>query len=137
MSSTTTARQTQFQLVHYLRIAVNFNDTGIGSGVAKQTLPAGAIIIGTDVNILTAFNAVSTNVLTAGINGPTTNNNIVAAGDVDETAVALTQNVKPTGTALVSLAADSIVYVMYTQTGTAATTGAAIIIIKYIPNNDL
>lgn len=138
MASTTTARQTQFQQEHYLRFAVNFNDVGISSGVAKQTLPAGAVITSTSVYIGAAFNAVTTNVLTVGTNDPTTLNNIVAAADVDETvATTLTNGIKPTGTALGALTADAIVYVKYTQTGTAATTGSAIVIIKYTPNNDL
>lgn len=130
-----TARQSHNQQVHYLRFAVTYSDTGIASGISKQTLPAGAIIVGTDVNVGTTFNAQTTNVLTVGING-TTANNIIASGDVDETTAGLTQNVKPTGTALVSIAADSPVWVKYTQTGTAATQGAAIVIVKYVPNND-
>ncbi len=131
----TTARQTQFQQVHYFRKTVNFNDTGIASGVYVGTLPAGAQVIGTDVNVLVVFDAVTTNVLTAGINS-TAYDNLVADGDVDESAVALTQNIKPTGTALVPLAAASDFYVKYTQTGTAATAGQAVIVVKYIPNND-
>lgn len=132
----TNARQTQFQQEHYFRKTVNFNDVGIGTGIYMGTLPAGAQVTSTSVNVLVVFNAVTTNVLTAGINGPSTNNNLVAAGDVDEASVALTNGIKPTGTALVPLAADSDILVMYTQTGTAATTGQAVIIVKYTPNND-
>lgn len=130
------ARQTQFQQQHYFRKLVNFNDTGIGTGVYVGTLPAGAQIVSTNVNIITGFNAGTTNVLTWGMNGPTTNNNMCAAGDVDETATGLTLGIKPTGTALVPLAADSDLYAMFTQTGTVATTGQAVLICHYIPNND-
>lgn len=133
----TTARQLPYQVVHYLRFTVNFNDTGIATGTGKQTLPAGAIIVGTDVIIQTAFNAGTTNVVTIGSNAATFNN-IVAAADVDESgAVPLTQNIKPTGTAFGPLAADARVFAMYTQTGTAATAGRLTVIIKYIPANDL
>ena len=132
----TTARKLSSQQVHYLRFAVTYSDSGIASGVVKQTLPAGAILVGTDVLVSTTFNAQTTNVLTVGING-TTANNIVPSDDADETTAALTQNVKPTGTALVPLAADSPVYVKYTQTGTAATQGVAYVVVKYVPNNDL
>jgi len=132
----TTARQYNHQLQHFLRFHVTYSDSGIASGVGKQTLPAGAIITGTDVLVDTTFNAQTTNVLTVGING-TTANNMVASGDVDETTAALTTGIKPTGTALASLAADSQVWVKYTQTGTAATQGSAYVIVKYIPNNDL
>jgi hypothetical protein len=129
------ARRNALQLVHYLRIAVNYNDPGIAAGVAKQTLPAGAIIIGTDVLVTTVFNAATTNVLTVGCAGVA--DNIVAAADANEAALGLTQNIKPTGTALVPLAADSLVKVAYTQTGAAATTGKAIVIVKYVVDNDL
>lgn len=131
----TNARLTQYQFHHTFRKTVNFNDTGIATGVKVGTIPAGAQITSSAVNIVTAFNAVTTNVLTAGINA-SSYNNCVAAGDVDETAVALTNGIKPTGTALVPLAADSDLYVMYTQTGTAATTGQAVVIVTYLPNND-
>jgi hypothetical protein len=132
----TTARRSSVQMVHYLRMAINYNDTGISSGVGKQYLPAGAIILGTDVHIATAFNAGTTNVLTVGTN-TTTDNNIVAAGDVDETATGLTQNIKPTGTALGPLSADAQVFAKFAQTGTAATAGKAYVIIKYVVDNDL
>lgn len=122
-------------MVHYLRFAVNWNDAGIAAGVGKQTLPAGAILIGTDVQIVTPFNAATTNVLTVGVAGVA--NNVVAAADADESTAGLTQNIKPSGTALGPLAADSQVTVTYTQTGAAATAGKAIVIIKYVPDNDL
>ncbi|BAF86842.1 unknown protein [Azorhizobium caulinodans ORS 571] len=129
------ARQYASQLVHYLRFTVNYNDAGIGSGVRKGTLPAGALILSTSVNVATVFNAASTNVLTVGTNS-TSFNNIVASGDVDESAAALTNGIKPTSAALVPLASDLDVYAMYTQTGTAATTGKAYVVIQYIPDND-
>lgn len=135
-TAATTARQNSVQAVHYLRFAVTYSDSGISTGVAKQTLPAGAVIIGTDVFVTTTFNAATTNVLTVGTNG-TTANNMIASGDVDETTAALTQNVKPTSTALGPITADAPVYVKYTQTGTAATQGAATVVVKYVPNNDL
>ena len=80
------------------------------------------------VSINTTFNAQTTNVLTIGLNG-TTANNIVAT--VTASALALVPNLLPTGTALGKLTADTQVYVKYTQTGTAATAGAATFIIKY------
>lgn len=130
-------RQTQYQVVHTLRITVNFNDAGIATGNPKQWLPAGAILTGTDVMIDTVFNAVTTNVLTVGTNGPSTYDNIVAAADASEAAVALTQNIKPTGTALGKLTAAAQVFAKFTQSGTAATTGKAYVIIKYSVDNDL
>jgi hypothetical protein len=131
-----TARQNRTQETHYLRFAVNYNDQGLAAGVGKQWLPKGAIIVGSSVYVGTAFNAATTNIVTVGINSAAYDN-IVAAGDADESAVALTNGIKPTGTALGPLAADSQVFVKYAQTGTAATAGAAVVMIQYIPNNDL
>lgn len=132
----TNPRQTQFQQVHYFRGSVSFDETGpITTGILRGTFPAGAIILGTDVMVDTVFNAASGQIFTIGTNSASWNN-IVAAGDVDETAVALTQNIKPTSAALGSLAANTDFYVKLTQSGTAATTGKLWYVIKYAPNND-
>ncbi|WP_426526815.1 hypothetical protein [Bradyrhizobium sp. McL0615] len=130
-----TARKNAAQLVHYLRFAINWNDAGIAAGVNKQTLPAGAILIGTDVLVVTPFNAGTTNDVTVGIGGVA--NNVVTTADAVETAAGLTQNIKPSGIAAVPLVADSVVKATFTQTGGAATAGKAIVIIKYVPDNDL
>ena len=132
----TTARQYEKATVHYIRIGVTYSDTGISSGVAKPVyLPAGAVILGTDVVLGASFNAQTTNVLTAGTNG-TTANNIVATVTASAAGFGAT-NHAPTGTALGEIASDSQVYVKYTQTGTAATQGNAQIIIKFCVDNDL
>ena len=130
-----TARKNQTQQVGYLRFTVNFNDAGIASGVNKQWLPAGAIVTDTSVYVGTAFNAGTTNVITVGL-GPS-NSTIVAGGQVAPGTVGLTNALIPTGNALGPLASDLQVNVSYTQTGAAATAGQAIVMIKYIPNNDL
>lgn len=131
------ARKNDIQLLHYLRFHVTYSDAGIATGVGKQTLPKGAIIVGSDVFINGSFNAATTNVLTVGTNG-TTANNMVATGDVDETvATALTKGIKPTAAALGPLAADAQVFVKYTQTGTVASAGDAYVIVNYVVDNDL
>jgi hypothetical protein len=121
-------RRGHLQVVNTICQDINFNDTGAATGIATgKWLPAGAIILSTDVSVNTAFNAATTNVLTIGLNG-TTANNIVAT--VAATA-GLVLNLAPTGTALGKLTQDTQVYVKFTQTGTAATTGNATFIIKY------
>lgn len=135
-TAATTARQSAEQQVHYLRFTVNWNDTGIATGNGKQYLPKGAVLVGTDVNIVTAFNAATTNVLSVGIEASTFANIATSAQTISQTT-GLKQNLAPTGTALVPLAADSQVFALYTQTGTAATAGQAVVIVKYIPNNDI
>lgn len=129
-----TARRNSSQQVGYLRFSVNFNDSGIAAGVGKQWLPAGALIIGADVYVGTAFNAVTTNTLSVGTVGDAATN-IINAQNVG--AAGLTQNVAPTGAALGPLAADKQVYVTYAQTGAAATAGRATVVVKYVCDNDL
>ena len=129
----TTPRVFHQQMVHYIRKTVNFNDTGIGTSVYAGTLPNGAQIIDAVTNVETAFNAGSTNVLTAGITGAGYTD-IIGSADVTEAtpggyrAAILTAGTK--------MAADSDVFVRYTQTGGAATTGKATIVITYAVNND-
>lgn len=131
-----TARRNSSQQVGYLRFKVNFNDASIATGNGKQTLPAGAIVIGTDVLVTTPFNAATTNVLSVGFEA-STYANLAAAATVAAGTAGLKQNIVPTGTALVPLAADSQVFALYTQTGAAATAGAAYVIVKYVYDNDL
>lgn len=132
----TNPRATQYQLVHYIRKKVNYNDAGIAAGVYFGTLPAGAIIIGTDVQIDTAFNAVTTNVLTVG--SAATLTEVVQGSDVTEGTIGLTLNIKPNASPYTSaIASDLDLYVSYTQTGTAATAGKAYIIVKFVLDNDL
>jgi hypothetical protein len=128
-------RQTQYQMPHYIRFTVNYNDTGISSGVVKGTLPADAQIIGILANIQTVFNAGTTNVLTLGTSSTATQ--YVAAGDLDEATAATTQIAPSAAWGGISRpSVDTDVYVKYAQTGTAATTGKATFVISFAPNND-
>ena len=109
---------------------MNWNDLGIGSGIAfDNSLPQGAFITDVQVEIVTPFNAATTNVLTVGTVG-TGYNNIVASGDLDETVAGVTRVTRGNGRSLAN-AADVAPFAMYTQTGTAATAGQAVIVITY------
>jgi hypothetical protein len=121
------ARQTQYQLTHYIRKRVNFNDSNIGTGVVFGTLPAGAMLIGQHVRCSTAFNAATTNALNVG----------TAAGGTQLFTDAATAGHRLPTIANLTFAADTDLYVQYAQTGTAATAGVADIVIAYAPNNDL
>lgn len=107
-----------------------FNTPNIGTADTIQvgTLPAGAIITSVTVRVDTAFNAATTNVLIVGTSSGS-NADIVADGDVDETATGTTQVMRGVG---LSISADTIIYAKYTQSGTAATTGSATIVINYV-----
>lgn len=128
------ARVLHTQQTHYIRKHVAFGDAGIAAGILAGTLPAGALIISALARIITAFNAGTTNVLTVGTNS-TAYDNIFAAADITEATVG--GYVAPALTAsATTYAADTDVFIKYAQTGTAATTGAADILIAYAPNND-
>lgn len=129
------ARQSQFQQIHYLRFTVNYNDVGVAAGEPfKAALPAGAKIVDVKAFVTTAFNAATTNVITVGTNA-TTYNNIVASGTITPGTLGAYAGVLATYGAL-TFATDATPFVTYTQTGTAATAGSAIIVIQYVPNND-
>jgi|SRR5665213_130778 len=118
------------QLVNTLKKTVNFGDAAVGTGNAfDNSLPIGAFIIGVKVEIVTVFNAGTTNVLTVGTN-PTTYNDIVAAGDVDELTAGVTEVGRAWGRGLAATVAKPV-YAMYTQSGTAGSTGQAIIVITF------
>ncbi len=126
-------RQFHTQQVHYLRKKVNYNDANIGTGVIMGTVPAGSQITDIGINVQTAFNAATTNNLLLGT---------AAAGNqiattTDSAAGSTGFKRVTTGAALAPFAADTDVFVTYTQTGAAATAGVAHIVISYVPNNDL
>jgi hypothetical protein len=126
----TNARQDPRQVVNTLKKTVNFNDAGIATGVAfDNPLPQNAFIENVLVEIVVVFNAGTTNVLTAGTNGASYDN-IVAAGDINEAALGVTRVDRALGRSLTA-AGDVTPYVRYTQTGTAGTTGQAIVVIFY------
>ncbi len=121
--------------VGYLRRTVNF-DTPFAdapgvtatNGVPIGALEAGAAVLGVDVVIETAFNAATTNVLTVGTTADVAGF-AATAGTAPGTA-----GFKPNLQGALSgipLAANTICYVKYSQTGTAATTGKATIIVKF------
>lgn len=126
----TNARQDPRQVLNTLKKTVNYNDPGIGTGVAfDNPLPQNAFIENVLVEVVVAFNAVTTNVLTVGTVGAAYNN-IVAAADVNEALAGVYQATRGLGRSLTA-AGDVLPYAMYTQTGTAATAGQAIIVIFY------
>ena len=118
------------QVLNTMVKRVNYNDVGIADGLPfDQYLPMGARLVDVQVEIITPFNGGTTNVLTAGTVG-TAYNNLVAAGDVDEAAAAVTKAGRGLGRGLTAAAAVRP-YAKYTQSGTAATAGQADILLVY------
>lgn len=133
MSLSGTARNTGQQVVHFIGRDVTFSTVGIGTAdtVKVGRIPAGSMLMPAQVRVTTAFNAATTNVLTVGTSSGS-DADIVGAGELNEAATGVT--IVATGCAL-TFASDTDIYVKYTQTGTAATTGAATIVIPYFPPN--
>ncbi|MBY5821480.1 hypothetical protein [Rhizobium leguminosarum] len=134
-TAATTARQLATQQVHYLRCGITFADNGLVKTVG--TIPAGSQMINltSGVYIREVFNAGTANVLDIG----TTADDDLYATDlalgtkafvaIDEAATAANVN-----TWYVTV--DTTITATVALSGTAATTGAAEIIISYIVDND-
>jgi hypothetical protein len=94
-------------------------------------LPAGAVVIGVIVSTGTAFNAATTNNINVGFSDDigTTNNAYVAAQ-----AIGPVGTVSPTmaTTTNVPLSRATNVIVNYAQSGTAATAGAATVVVRFV-----
>ena len=126
----TNAVQYHQTMTHYLRKEVSFDTTGVSSGVSMGTIPSGAVLSDVVVNIETAFDAGTTNVLIVGTSA--NDDAYLAAGDATETSAGLTRY----SGKCVKLSADTELFVTFTETGTAATAGTAQVIVEFIPNND-
>lgn len=98
--------------------SVAFNTTGISSGVELCEVPKNTIITRAVAVVGTAFNAATTNVLTVGCNDDV--DDLLGSSDV-------TEGTKGAYSKLTfkELSAKTKVKAKYTQTGTAATAGAA------------
>lgn len=89
------------------------------SSASLDTLAVGDVVVAVWVEVLTAFNAATTNVITVG--DGTTGNKYLTSSDVTEG----TPGVYPTGAKgpFAAETAAGTLTVSYAQTGTAATTG--------------
>ena len=122
------------QTVGFLRKTVNFNDTGIATGVLMGNMPVGAHVIQTSVHVRTVFNAATTNVLTVGTNS-SAYDNLINAAAVTEGSLGFT--VAAPNADIVYPTGDLGVYAKFTQSGTAATTGQADIVVTFVHDDGL
>jgi len=106
---------------------IAYTDTG---AVTIGTLPAGAQIVDINIDVTTAFNAASTNTVTVGKTGS-------AAAYVASTSVGSAGRISVATTGVFSAWANvgtsdvDYATVTYSQTGTAASAGAARVTIVY------
>jgi hypothetical protein len=105
-----------------IRATVLFSDTTVTLGALK----AGEVVSQVWAEVITAFNAGTTNVLTVGITGTT--NKYLGTADVTEG----TPGVYPTGGAgpFAAAAADTSIIATYAKTGTTPTTGRAVVYVE-------
>lgn len=124
--------------LHVVGREINLGVQGLATGM----FPIGAfekntIIEDIRVSILTAFNAATTNVLEIGtlVAGTFTANLVTNA---NAAAGVVGNNKVGTGTLLgAPLAADTVIYARFTQTGTLATTGKAVAWAKgFVPRTE-
>lgn len=125
--TTTPARYVMDGLVHYIVTELTFADS-----TQKEigTVPAGATILkpisGVSVNV--AFNAATTNTIDIGTaDNDDLYGSALAAGSI--AFVPLDEAVSQ------KVAADTTLYALYEQTGTAATAGSATAVIAYVLGN--
>ena len=105
--------------------SIAFDTEDASTGVELCTLPANIIVTKAVAVVGTAFNAGTTNVLTVGTNDDV--NNLLGSSDVTEgTAGDYSKNT------FLHLAAKTKVKAKFTQTGTAATAGAADIYLEVV-----
>jgi hypothetical protein len=119
--------------VSYVGGTIAYNSADASAHPLAARIPAGAMIVSVHVKVATAFNAGTSNTLTIGTNA-TSYNDLVAAGDVNATAVGTTSATRGVGTIVSS---DTQVYVKYAQSGTAATAGSATVVIGYVNTNHM
>lgn len=124
------ARDMGYRVVNYISKTIAYNTPGVATAdtVKVGTIPSGTTLLGCLVNITTAFNAATTNVIIVG--NASDDDAYVAAGDVTEGSTGATLVTRAMGN---KPSSDTTIYVQYDQTGTAATAGAADIIIFYTP----
>jgi hypothetical protein len=129
-------RQLTEQAINYYRITINALDPNIGLGQQFGALPANAYILTCDAYVTIAFNAGSTNTITVGTTKANANE-IIASGITAGTPGPY----HLTSAAGLGLAVTSGVSVnlwaKYAQTGTPAGSGTVVIVIAFIPNNDM
>lgn len=131
--TTNTPREMPWPAVGYISRRVQFNTPGIATAqtVVVGHLPAGAIVLSALARVHTEFNATSTNVVLVGTGS--SNNEIFDAATAGSTVTEGTAGAYASAAAVGYTvgAGGEVVFVQYTQSGTAATTGDVTIILTY------
>lgn len=155
------ARVHNWQVAHYCRKTINYNDSLIGTGVLLGTIPEGSILLcgGRVYNAATTpavaapgqgpilfINRTAWDgsaAVTAGTNG-SSYNDLFGSGDITEgtlgvytaTGDVVYNSDGATGAGFVILNSATEVGIYAKSTGSGATTGKGTFVIPYIPDND-
>lgn len=118
-------------MVQYITGTVSFDSSGVAIGVSIGIIPKGAQIINALANVVTAFNAASTNVVVVGYGANL--NEIFDAATSGSSITEGTPGGYQSAAALgLVFSADQEIKIKYSQTGTAATTGKVRVVISYV-----
>ncbi|BCJ90356.1 hypothetical protein IZ6_10910 [Terrihabitans soli] len=114
--------------VGHIRRTVTFDQKSVDTGIPVGALEAGTVPLRAYAVIETAFNAATTNVLVLG--SAADDDGLVTSAN----AVAGSLGLKAGTGALLGtpLAADTVFFAKYTQTGTPATTGKATFVVEFV-----
>jgi hypothetical protein len=114
--------------VGHIRRTVTFDQSGAAAGIPVGALEAGAVPLRAYAVIETAFNAGTTNVLVLG--SAADDDGLVTSANAAAGATGLKAG---SGALLgVPLAADTVFFAKYTQTGTAASAGKATFVVEFV-----
>ena len=121
------ARLPKSQQSTFLRKAFAYDTPLVDAGVPfDNAFPSGARIARAFVDVDEAFNATTSNLLDVGTSDD--DDAFVDNVDVDLTAVGRTEIDPRT----LSVSADTLPYVKYTQSGTAASAGSGVVVFEFI-----
>lgn len=123
------ARSSGDQTINYLRTPIDFS-LGYTGVKTVGVIPGNSIILRTYIVVTTAFNNGSTNTMGIGVSGTATSfASAVALGTVGVigggTALATSTLMAPT--------ADTTIIATMASTGAAATAGAGVVVVEYMP----
>lgn len=126
----TAARLFHTQQVHYLRANVSYAD-GASKVYTLGTIPAGALILkpASGIHVTTVYNAGTNNLMNIGT---------AATDNLFGTVLSLTAaNFIPLDETIggYKVTVDTVITASHALTGTAATTGAGVVVIAFIPDN--
>lgn len=131
-----TARDNYEQQTSYIRKTLTFDQAGaFANGLPIGFLPAGALIVGTQVDVSAAFNNGTSNDVSVGTE-PTTYANIATTAQIVAGTQGVKRNLVPT-VRVDQITAPTQVYMKTAMSGTAATAGQLTLVIEFITNRDL